>query len=77
MGNHARFAVVRQNPDHTFAVIQSSQCAQPPTDNIVRIQEKAGVYEQNMWLKRGAVLTSTGLWRTHDSTHGAVGVTHH
>ena len=29
LGNHAGFAVVRQNPDKTFAVIQSSACKQP------------------------------------------------
>ena len=38
-----------------------------PTDgDIVRMQEKAGVYEQNMWLKRGAIRSPAGLWRTHD-----------
>ena len=38
-----------------------------PTDgDIVRMQERAGVYLQNMWLKRGAIHSSTGLWRTHD-----------
>ena len=38
----------------------------PTEDDVVRMQEKAGVYEHNMWLKRGAVCTSTGLWGTHD-----------
>jgi len=32
-----------------------------PTEDVVRMQEKVGVYEQNMWLKRGAVSTPTGL----------------
>jgi len=35
-------------------------------EDVVRIKEKAGGYEQNVWLKRGAVSTPTGLWRTHD-----------
>ena len=38
----------------------------PTEGDVVRMQEKAGVYEHNMWLKRGAVCTSTGLWGTHD-----------
>ncbi|KAK0136987.1 Gag-Pol polyprotein [Merluccius polli] len=40
--------------------------ASPTEDDVARMQEKAGVYEHNMWLKRGAVCTPTGLWRTHD-----------
>ncbi|KAK0139730.1 Gag-Pol polyprotein [Merluccius polli] len=40
--------------------------ASPTEDDVARMQEKAGVYEHNMWLKRGAVRTPTGLWRTHD-----------
>ena len=36
--------------------------ATPTEDDVVRMQEKAGVYEHNMWLK-SAVRTSTGLWR--------------
>ena len=44
LGNHARFAVVRQNPDHTFAVIQSSQFAQPCSAQLAELLPRTILY---------------------------------
>ena len=38
LGNHAGFAVVRQNPDKTFAVIQSSACIQPCSAQLAELK---------------------------------------
>ena len=38
LGNHAGFAVVRLNPDDTFAVVRSSQCAQPCSAQLAELR---------------------------------------
>ena len=67
-GNTAADEAAKVASDSCRAIqsVLSMPEAAPSEDDIVRMQEKAGVYEQNMWLKRGAIRTSTGLWRTHD-----------
>lgn len=39
---------------------------QPQLDDIVRIQQQAGPYEQSMWHQRGAKKDSHDIWRTHE-----------
>ena len=67
-GNNAadEAAKVASSSSRAVQAVLSIPEATPTEDDVVRMQEKAGVYEHNMWLKRGAVRTSTGLWRTHD-----------
>ena len=67
-GNSAADEAAKVASDSCRAIqsVLSIPEATPTEDDVVRMQEKAGVYEHNMWLKRGAVRTSTGLWRTHD-----------
>ncbi|KAK0136998.1 Gag-Pol polyprotein [Merluccius polli] len=59
-------AKIASNSRGLIQAVLTMPVASPTEEDVVRMQEKAGVYEHNMWLKRGAVRTPTGLWRTHD-----------
>ena len=59
-------AKIASNSSGLIQAVLTMPVASPTVEDVVRMQEKAGVYEHNMWLKRGAVRTPTGLWRTHD-----------
>ncbi len=39
---------------------------QPKLDDIIRIQQQAGPYEQSMWHQRGAIKDSQEIWRAHE-----------
>ncbi len=39
---------------------------QPKLDDIIRIQQQAGPYEQSMWHQRGAKKDSREMWRAHE-----------
>ncbi|KAL0149045.1 hypothetical protein M9458_055660 [Cirrhinus mrigala] len=38
----------------------------PSLDDIIRIQQQAGPYEQSMWHQRGATKDSQNIWRSHE-----------
>ena len=38
----------------------------PTVEDIIRMQERAGLPEHSEWERRGALCTSAGLWRTCD-----------
>ena len=67
-GNNAADEAAKVAADSSVEVqaVLTMHVAAPNEEDIARMQEKAGVYEQNMWLKRGAVRTPTGLWRSND-----------
>lgn len=38
----------------------------PQSDDIIRMQEHAGLYEQSMWHQRWATKEDRGFWRSHE-----------